>query len=149
MHAILSHLLSCTLSKPLLKCCLFNIPIIHEIKVESFPNKCLSKHANELLIIRFFFKFQFSGVIQEMLKFFGVTRAKVLNAGNCLLDLDLLILFLLGLGRKPLPRERAPNEVHEHNAYLLEVVSPGLLDSQMCVQRSISRSSSERLVVLE
>ncbi len=61
---------------------------------------------------------------------------------------DLLILFLLSLCRKALPGEGAAEEVDEDEAEGLEVVSPRLLDAQMCVDRGVPRSTCEVLAVL-
>jgi hypothetical protein len=69
-----------------------------------------------------------------MLKLFWIARTKVLNASNGLLNFDLLVLFLLGLGRESLPRERPSDKVHEHYANLFEVISSSLLDAEMSVE---------------
>jgi hypothetical protein len=46
-HYVLSvflHFLRCIFGNPLLERCLFHIPIIHEIKIETFPDESFSKH---------------------------------------------------------------------------------------------------------
>ena len=71
----LLHLLCRFISQPLLKRGLLDIPVIHKIKIKSLSDKCFSEHAYQLLIVWFFFKFQFSGVIQKVLKLFGIPWA--------------------------------------------------------------------------
>ena len=145
----LLHLLGSTLCYPLFECCFLDIPVIHKIKVEALSDKRFSKHANKLLIIRFFFKFQFSGVIQKMLKLLGIPRAQILNACHSLLNFDLFVFFFFCFSWKPLPWERASDKVHQNNAYLLEIISTSLFYPEMGIQRGISGSTSQRFVVLK
>lgn len=77
-----------------------------------------------------------------MLEFLRIASAEVLNTCNCFLNLNLLILLLFGLGRQPLPRQLTANEVHEHNANLLQVVPPGLLNAQVSVQGGVASCAS-------
>lgn len=44
VRVILHCLLLAVILQPLLQICLFNVPIVHEVKVEAFTNKCFSEH---------------------------------------------------------------------------------------------------------
>ena len=84
-----------------------------------------------------------------MLKLFRIATAEVFNAGYGLLNFDLLVFFILGFGWKTLPRERASDEIHEHDSNLLEVISPSLFYTKMCIEGSITSSACKRLIVLK
>jgi len=76
-------------------------------------------------------------------------HGQILNACNSLFNLDLLILFLLTLSWEPLPREPAPNEVHQHDANLLQVVPPCLFNTQVGIETRIPCRTRERLAIFE
>lgn len=48
---------------------------------------------------------------------------------------------------QPLPGKRSPQEVHEHIAQRLEVITSALLNAQVCVYRCIAGSACETLVL--
>ena len=73
-HLLLLHLLI-LLRQPLLQRSLLDIPVVHEVKVEALADKGFTKHRYELLIVGFFFEFQFPGVVEKVLEFFGVAAA--------------------------------------------------------------------------
>ena len=135
--------------EPLLQCCLLYVPIVHEIEVEAFSHKCFSEHRDQLLVVGLFLEFQFPCVVQKVLEFFGVTFAKIFDACDRLLDFDLLVFLLFGLGWETLPWQRAANEVHQDYSYLLQVVSPRLLDAQVSIETGIPGCTCEGLVVFE
>ena len=62
-----------------------------------------------------------------------------LDGRGHLLLADLLVLLLLGGGLEALPRQAAPQEVHQHVAQRLDVVPPALLDAQVRVDARIPR----------
>ena len=102
-----------------------------------------------MLVVGLFLEFQFPCVVQKVLEFFGVTFAKIFDACDRLLDFNLLVFLLFGLGWETLPRQRATNEVHEDYSYLLQVISPSLLDAQVGVETGIPGCTCEGLVVFE
>ena len=106
------------LLQTLLEGLLLQDPVVHEVEVETFPDKGLSKHRDYLLVVRALFEFQFSRIIEEVTEFSWVTMRQVFNRCNCLFDLDLLILLLLSFGWETLPWEPTTDEVHEDHAYL-------------------------------
>lgn len=128
IHFFFLHFLV-LLGQTLLKSSFLHIPVIHEVEVESFADKRLSKHRYQLLIIRFLFKLQLSRIVQKVLKFFGVSSAQVLDARYCFLNLNLFIFLFLCFCWQALPRQRPSNEVHEDNTNLLQIISPRLLNA--------------------
>ncbi len=70
-----------------------------------------------------------------------------LDGRGHLLLADLLVLLLLGGCLQTLPRQAAPQEVHEHVAQRLDVVAPALLDAQVRVDARVSRRPRQVLVL--
>lgn len=70
-----------------------------------------------------------------------------LDGGGHLLLADLLVLLLFGSSLKALPRQGAPQEVHDHVAQRLNVVPPALLDAQVRVDAGIPRRPRQVLVL--
>lgn len=70
-----------------------------------------------------------------------------LDRGRHLLLADLFVLLLFCGGFEALPRQRSPEEVHDNIAQRLDVVTPALLDAQMCVDGRISSSARQVLVL--
>lgn len=60
---------------------------------------------------------------------------------------DSVVLLLLGRSFKTLPRKLASEEVHEDVTKRLKVVSPRLLDTKMGVDRGVSSSTRQVLVL--
>jgi hypothetical protein len=134
---------------PLLHGLLLENPVVHEVKVETFLDEELSEHGDDHLVVRLLFELELPAVVQVLLELLRVASRQVLHTGHCLLDFDLLVLLFLGLGWQPLPRQVASQEVHEHDANLLQVVPPRLLNAQVRVQTGVPGRACERLVVFE
>lgn len=56
----------------------------------------------------------------------------------CFLFLNQLVLLSFVQSIKSLPRQSASKEVHKHQPYLLQIVSPCLLDSEMRVETCVT-----------
>lgn len=102
-----------------------------------------------MLIVRLLLELELAAVVQQLSELLRVPGGQVLDRCDRLLDLDLLILFLLGLCGQPLPRQVPSDEVHEDYADLFKVISAGLLYPQMGVETCISRRPRQTLVILE
>ena len=63
-----------------------------------------------------------------------------------LLLADFLVLLPLCCRLEPLPRQTAPQEVHQHIAHRLHVISPALLNAQVCVDGRIAGRAGEVLI---
>lgn len=135
--------------EPLFQCLLLENPVVLEIEIEVLSHEELSEHGYQVLIVRLFVELELPTVVHQVGELLGVPLTQILNAGNGLLDLYLFILFLLGLGWKPLPREASADKVHKHYADLLKVIPSGLLDAKVSVQTRIPSCSCQRLVIFE
>ena len=71
----------------------------------------------------------------------------MLNCGLHLLLLDAIVLVVLGLAGQTLPGKLAFKEVQQDVADGLHIVSPGLLDANVSVDRGISGRARKRLVI--
>ena len=129
------------LGKACLKVGLLDVPVVHEIKVEAFSHKRLPEHRNKLLIVRLLLKLELASIVHEVLELLGLAPTQVFHRSDCFLDFDLLILLVFSFSRQPLPRQSAFDKVHEHNADLLQVISPRLFDAQVGIETRISGSA--------
>ncbi len=78
-----------------------------------------------------------------------VAFAELLGVGGLLSLEDPLVLLLLGGGLQALPGQRAPQEIHKHEAQGLDIVSSTLFDAQMCVDRRVSRRAGQIFALVE
>mgnify|MGYP006893288092 CR=1 FL=1 len=102
LHRLL--LLNLSFLQSSFKVCFFNIPIVHEVKIITFPYKSLSKHWNKLLIIWFLFKLKFPSIVKKMLKLFWITSAEIFHSCNGFLNFNLFVFLFFCLCRQSLPR---------------------------------------------
>lgn len=74
-----------------------------------------------------------------------ISLAQVFDRRRLLLFADLLVLLLVRGCLQPLPRKAASQKIQEHMPKSLEVVSPGLLSSEMRVDAHIACRARQRL----
>ena len=96
----------------LLQSLLLQDPIVLEIEVKVLSHEKLPEHLDTILVVWFLIEFQLPAVVKELAELFGVARGQVLDARNGLLNLNLLILFFLGLSWQSLPWEAPADKVH-------------------------------------
>lgn len=94
-----------------------------------------------MLVVRFLLELELAGVGHEVEELLGKALGELLESSIGLLQLDLLVLAVLVLGRQTLPGEAAPQEVHYNESNLLEVVFSRLLNSHVSVQGGVASSS--------
>ena len=135
------------LLESLLERLLFQYPVIHEVKVETFSHERFSEHRDDLLVIGSLFKLELARVVEEVPKLSREPMRQVFDRSNGLLDLDLFVLLLFCLGRQALPGQSTLDKVHQHHADLFQVVPSGLLDAHMSVETGVSSSACQLLVV--
>ena len=100
------------------------------------------------LVVGLLLELELSAVLHVLTEFGGVAPAELLERRLNLLLLDVVVLFILRATWKSLPRELTLDEVEEYVTDSLEIVSPGLLNTLVGSNGSISGSSSEVLAVL-
>ena len=81
-------------------------------------HNCLEE-ASEEVVVGLFLKFQSSAVHDKLVELFRHSRAKLLHGRRDLLFSDPVILFILVLALKSLPRENSLQEVEENIANAL------------------------------
>ena len=96
-------------------------------------------------IVWFVLELQGAAVVTVLGEFVGVVLAEVLNFGHDLLFFDLLVLLLDVSCSETLPWQTASQEVHEYVAEALQIVSSGLLDSDVSIDRGVSGGSGQTL----
>ena len=96
----------------LLQSLLLQDPIVLEIEVKVLSHEKLPEHLDTILVVWFLIEFQLPAVVKELAELFWVARGQVLDARNGLLNLNLLILFFLGLSWQSLPWEAPADKVH-------------------------------------
>ena len=126
---------------------LFHNPVVHKIKIKSFPHKCFSEHRNYLLVVRPFFEFQFPRIIEEVSKFLRLTCCQIIDASNGFLHLNLLIFLFFCLCWQTLPWKTTFDKIHQDHSNLLEVISSCLFYTQMSIQARISCGACKLFVV--
>ena len=73
--------------------------------------KALLEKTNHELVVRILFKLQLSAVLHELLEFYRVTLAQLLERSLDLLFLDIIILVVLVAAWETLPRQTPPQEI--------------------------------------
>jgi len=105
--------------------------------------------ADDVTIVGILSKAQASTIVHELQKFLWLTLTKFLKCCVLLLFLYLGILFSLGFSWKTLPWEGSHEEIKYNVTNALEVISSGLLVSQMSVQTCISSRTCQILSIFE
>lgn len=128
--------------------CLLDDPVELEVHLIVVLSHEVFEEFSEVGDAGLVFKIQRSTVVEVLHKLVWEAPAQLFNACILLLVPNLIILFLLGLRWETLPRQFSLEEVHSDVPESLEVVSSRLFVAQMCVERGISRSTSEILSFL-
>ena len=122
--------------------------IVEHLGVEVVPLHASLKEADSSLVIRLLFELERSAVLHELLELGRVSRAKIFKWCFHLLLFDGVVLLVLASAWETLPWKRSFKQVKEHVADCFQVVTPGLLNSFVGGDRSVSSSSSEVLSIL-
>ena len=122
-----------------------NSPIKDEVILKSAFKIQLFKQPSKVTIIWSLFKFNLSTIVHVCCHFFWVSMAQILNRSVHFAFLNLSVLFLLGLGGKALPWELSLQEIEKDIAQALQVVSAGLLVTEMRVEGGVSSCSGQVL----
>ncbi len=96
------------------------------------------KHTDYVLVVWVLFKFKLAAILHELFKFRWISAAEFLQRGLHLFLFDVIVLVILGLTWETLPRERASQEIQEHMANSLEIISSRLLYTFVCVDTGVS-----------
>ena len=122
-------------------------PVEHVIVLVAFTNEEVTEELAEVRVVRLVIETQRTGVVQEDRELLRVATAKQVRGGGHLLLHDPVVLLLLGSSLETLPGKRASQEVHENVGKRLEIITTSLFDTQVSVDRSVTSSTSQILVL--
>lgn len=122
-------------------------PVEDVVVLETLSDEQVSEQLPEVRVIGLVIESQGSSVVEVDCKLVGVSSAKNFGRGCHLLLHDTIVLLLLGGRLESLPRQRSPQKVHEDVTEGLEVISSGLLDTEMGVNGGVSRGTRQVLVL--
>jgi hypothetical protein len=110
---------------------LLHHPVEHEVVVVAHSVEQVLEEFLKVGDVRFLFELELAAVVEVDIELVRQAFGESLDGGGQLLVPDLLVLLLLGPGSQTLPRQLAFEEVDQHKAQRLEVISATLLDAQM------------------
>jgi len=115
----------------------------------SVPLHAPFEQANHVSIVGILSEAKLSAVVHVLLELFGVTLAQLIHSDFQLLLLDVIVLFVLASPRKALPGETPSQEIEEHMADGLQVISSRLFIANVGVDAGISCRACEVLALSE
>lgn len=90
-----------------------------------------------------------TAVLHVLLELSGLVQAQFVDRHLLLLALDVVVLLVLGTAWEALPGKRAAQEVEQHVANGLEIISARLLVANVCVQRGVTGGTSQVFALTE
>lgn len=109
----------------------------------SLRSEKITEHSTKVCNVWLGLEFQRTAVCQVFSELTGATLAQGRDSNTLLLLHNKLVLLGGGLGLESLPWESSLKEVDKDVTDGFEIVSPGLFDSQVIVDGSVTRSSSK------
>lgn len=102
-----------------------------------------------ILVIGVLGELKLSAVVHKLAEFLGMSLAELVHSDFELLLLDVIVLFILGAAWESLPWETASQEVQQHVADCLKVVSSGLLVADVSVDAGVASGAGQVLALTE
>jgi|SRR5712671_2908212 len=122
-------------------------PVEHVVVLVTLAGEKVSEKLAQVRVVRLVIEPQGTGIVQEYTELVGETAAEKVGRGCHLLFHDTVVLLLLCGRLQALPRESSTKEIHEDIGKRLQIIAASLLHSQMGVDRRISGSSGQILVL--
>lgn len=122
-------------------------PIKDIVILEAFADKEIAENLTEVAIVGLVVEAKGSSVVEVDGKLVGEAATKHLSRGCHLLLHDAIVFLLLGCCLETLPGERAAAEVKHDVPERLHVITARLLDTQVCVDGSITSGTGQVLVL--
>ena len=120
-------------------------PIVLSIFDLARSLESLSEQITQVVVIWSILESKVADVAEVLVELLWEAIAQLGNWRRLLLVSDLLVLLLVGRSLESLPRKTSAKEVHENVAERLEIVTAGLLASEMGVDGHITSSAGKRL----
>ena len=134
---LLGLLASFLLEDPVVLVIILVTTLVHQV-LEDLPH---------VVVVWPLFELEVPAVLKILVELLRKTPGERLNRRCHLLVFDSIVLVIFVFALKALPWQTAFQEVYQNEAYGLEVVSTTLFYAQVGVHGSVTRSSSQRLVV--
>jgi hypothetical protein len=122
-------------------------PVEDVVVLVTLTDKEITEELAEVGVVRLVVEAKSTSIVQENPKFVGESSAKEIGRGGHLLLHDAVVLLLLGSSLEALPRQSTTQEVHEDISERLKIISAGLLDTQVSVDRGVTSCTSQILVL--
>ena len=106
------------------------------------------ENLSHIVVVGSLLKLEVPTVLQVRVEFLRHATSQRLDGRGYLLIFDSIVLVILVFALKTLPWQRSLQEVDENETDGLEVVTPTLLNAEMCIDTGIARRTRQRLVVL-
>lgn len=100
---------------------------------------------NDVLVVGVGRETQTAAVVHEFLEFGGLVQAQFVNGHFLLLAFNVIIFLVLGAAGQSLPGKGSAQKVKQHVTDSFEIVTAGLLVSNVSVDRSVTRGSGQVL----
>lgn len=122
-------------------------PVEDVVVLEALANKKITEDLAKVAVVGLVVEAKGTSVVQINGKLVGKPAAKDISGGSHLLLHDAVVLLLLSSSLQSLPGKRATAEVEHDIAERLHVIATRLLNTEMGVDRSITRGTREVLVL--
>jgi len=124
-----------------------NAPVEDIIVLVTLTDEKVTEELAQIGIIGLIVEAESAAVVEENSEFVREATTKEVGRGRHLLLHNAVVLLLLRRRFQSLPREGATQKVHEDICEGLEIITTSLLNTQVRVDRSVPRRSSQVLVL--
>ena len=122
-------------------------PIINRIIVPALLAHEALPQASQIVVIWFLVKFEASAILQVLRELLRAASTKHFDRRCDLLFLDSVVFVILCLSLKALPRQGPFQKVQKNVTNRLQVISSGLLHTDVRINGSVPRRSSQGLAI--
>lgn len=127
--------------------CLFQDPIKLTVIVVAILRHHGLEQTPQVVVVWLLLELKVAAVLQVLHELLRDPCRQLLDGGLALFVPDFVVLLVLVLSLETLPRQLTLQEVKKDVADRLEVVTTGLLNANVRVDRGVARRASQRLVV--
>lgn len=147
LHDLAPSLLSASACATVILSTPLDTPIKNVVVLVALTDEEIAEELAEVRIIGLVVETEGTGVVEEDPKLVGEAAAEKISGGSHLLLHDTIVFLLLGSSFEALPRKSAAQEIHEHVCERFKVITTGLFDTQMGVDRGVTSRTSQVLVL--
>lgn len=122
-------------------------PVVVAVEFDSLADPHGLQEFPQVVVVGAFLELEFAGVSDKSPEFLWKSLGEIFGGDGYLAFHDHFVLLLRIPRFEGVPREGSPQQVHQHVPDRLDVVSAGLLDSQVRVNRNVADRAEEFLAV--